>query len=144
MSPTEIFWGCAALILIGCETLAPGIFLLWLGFAAAGVFLLLLIGLPLSILFQTIVFVILSFVSIGIYWKYFRNAGMQSDQPLLNNKQDHLLGMVLNLETAIVNGKGRVKIGDAFWQVQGADASEGVVVRVVAIHDGVLLVEPVN
>ena len=144
MSPAEIFWGCAALVLIGVETLAPGIFLLWLGFAAAGVFVLLLIGPPLSIVLQTVVFVILSFVSIGIYWKYFRHAGMHSDQPMLNNKQDQMLGMVINIETAIINGVGRVKIGDAFWQVQGADTSVGAVVRVVAVHDGVLLVEPVN
>lgn len=144
MSPAAIFWGCAALLMIGMETLAPGIFLLWLGFAAAGVFILMAFGLPLSVVAQTIVFVILSFVSVGIYWKYFRKAGMQSDQPMLNNKQDQMLGMVLNLETAIVNGTGRVKIGDAFWQVQGADISAGAVVRVVAVHDGILLVEPVN
>lgn len=144
MSPAEIFWGCVALVLIGLETLAPGIFLLWLGFAAAGVFVLLLFGLPLSILIQTVAFVILSFVSVGLYWKYFRNTGMDSDQPMLNKKQDQLLGKVLNLETAIINGSGRVKIGDAFWQVQGVDVSEGTIVRVVAIHDAVLLVEPVN
>jgi membrane protein implicated in regulation of membrane protease activity len=130
--------------MITMETLAPGIFLLWLGFAAAGVFVLLVFGLPLSVLAQTVIFVILSFVSVGIYWKYFRKAGMQSDQPMLNNKQDQMLGMVLNLETAIINGSGRVKIGDAFWQVQGADTSEGTVVRVVAVHNGVLMVEPVN
>ena len=144
MSPAEIFWGCVALVLIGLETLAPGIFLLWLGFAAAGVSVLLLFGLPLSILIQTVAFVILSFVSVGLYWKYFRNTGMDSDQPMLNKKQDQLLGKVLNLETAIINGSGRVKIGDAFWQVQGVDVSEGTIVRVVAIHDAVLLVEPVN
>lgn len=144
MSPAEIFWGCAALVLIGLEALAPGIFLLWLGFAAAGVFVLLLIGLPLSIVVQVVVFVMLSFLSIGVYWKYFRKTGMQTDQPMLNKKQEQLIGMVLNLETAIINGAGRVKIGDAFWQVQGADTSAGTVVRVVAVHDGVLLVEPVN
>ncbi len=144
MSPAEIFWGCVALVLIGCETLAPGIFLLWLGFAAAGVFVLLLIGLPLSMVMQTVIFVILSFLSIGVYWKYFRKTGMQSDQPMLNKKQDQMLGLVLNLESAINNGYGRVKIGDAFWQVQGADTAEGTVVRVVAVHEGVLLVEPVN
>ena len=144
MSPAAIFWGCAALLMISLESLAPGIFLLWLGFAAAGVFILMVFGLPLSIVAQTVVFVILSFVSVGVYWKYFRKVAMQSDQPMLNNKQDQMLGMVLNLETAIVNGAGRVKIGDAFWQVQGADISEGTVVRVVAFHNGVLMVEPVN
>jgi membrane protein implicated in regulation of membrane protease activity len=144
MSPAEIFWGCAALVMIGLETLAPGIFLLWLGFAAAGVFVLLLLGLPLSVLMQTVLFVVFSFVSVGVYWRYFRKTGMHSDQPMLNKKQDQMIGIVLNLESAIINGAGRVKIGDAFWPVQGADTSQGTVVRVVAVHDGVLLVEPVN
>lgn len=144
MSPAEIFWGCAALVLIGMETLASGIFLLWLGFAAAGVFVLLLFGLPMSVLMQTVVFVLFSFVSVGTYWKLFRKSGLQSDQPMLNKKQEQLMGLVLTLETAIINGVGRVKIGDAYWQVQGSDTSQGTVVRVVAVHDGVLLVEPVN
>ncbi len=57
-------------MLIGLETLAPGILLLWLGIAAFGVFLLLLVGLPLSLLAQIIAFVLLSFVTVGLFWKY--------------------------------------------------------------------------
>ena len=34
-----IVWAGLALLLIAAETLAPGVFLLWLGFAAAAVFL---------------------------------------------------------------------------------------------------------
>ena len=142
MSAASVFWACLALVLIGLETLAPGIFFLWLGFAAAGVFLLVLIGLPLSILMQTVAFVLLSFISIGIYWKYFRKIGEHSDQPLLNQKQLQMLGILLNLETAIVNGEGRVKIGDAFWQVVGQDAPVGALVRVVAVDAGKLQVSP--
>ena len=133
MSPAEIF-GVAPPCLIGLETLAPGIFLLWLGFAAAGVFVLMVFGLPLSILVQTVAFVILSFVSVGLIGSIFEKLAMDSDQPMLNKKQDQMLGKVLNLETAIINGSGRVKIGDAFWQVQGVDVSEGTMVRVVAFH----------
>ncbi|MBP7370847.1 MAG: NfeD family protein [Arenimonas sp.] len=144
MSSAEIFWGCAALLLISMELLAPGIFLLWLGFAAAGVFVLLMFGLPFVALGQAVLFTLFSFISVAVYWKYFRKAGTRSDQPMLNKKQEQLIGLVLNLETGIVNGVGRVKIGDAFWQVQGADCAQGTVVRVVAVHDAVLLVEPVN
>ncbi len=144
MNNVSIFWAFLALMLIGLETLAPGILFLWLGFAAAGVFVLSIIGLPMSLVAQTIAFVVLSFISVGVYLKFFRTVGDQSDQLLLNKKQDQLLGLVLNLESAIINGQGRVKIGDAFWQVQGADCAQGTVVRVVAVHDAVLLVEPVN
>jgi hypothetical protein len=143
MSNAAIFWAVLALVLIGLETLAPGILLLWLGFAAIGVFVLLAIGLDLSGVMQTLLFVILSFVSVAVYFKYFRNKNAASDQPLLNQKNEQMIGLVLNLESAIVNGMGRVKVGDACRQVQGADAPAGALVRVVAVHSGLLLVEPV-
>ncbi|MFY8207412.1 MAG: NfeD family protein [Arenimonas sp.] len=141
MSNAAIFWAVLALVLIGLETLAPGILFLWLGFAAAGVFLLLVIGIPVPLLAQILVFVILSFVSVGVYWRYFRKAGESTDQPLLNRKQDQLLGRILVLESAIVNGHGRVQIGDAFWQVQGPDAPRGARVIVIAADDGILKID---
>ena len=74
MSHAAIFWAVLALVLIGLETAAPGILLLWFGFAAAGVFLLVL-GLDLSTPAQMMLFVLLSFVSVGVYWKWFRKVG---------------------------------------------------------------------
>jgi len=137
-----VFWACAALLLIALETLAPGILLLWFGFAAAGVFLLLAVGLPIPLLAQILVFVILSFVSVGLYWRFFRKSGEVTDQPLLNQKQEQLLGKIVVLERAIAHGEGRVQLGDAYWQVKGADMPEGSLVRIVAVEDGVLRVVP--
>lgn len=142
MNGAGLFWAALALVLIGLETMAPGILLLWLGFAAAGVFVLLVLGLKLSILTQTLAFVALSFISVGIYFRYFRKSGESSDQPLLNLKQEQMVGKQINLETAIVNGEGRVKIGDAFWQVQGPDLPQGALVRVVSVDSAVLRVLP--
>jgi inner membrane protein len=142
MNGAGLFWAALALVLIGLETMAPGILLLWLGFAAAGVFVLLVLGLKLSVLTQTLAFVALSFISVGIYFRYFRKSGESSDQPLLNLKQEQMIGKQINLETAIVNGEGRVKIGDAFWQVQGPDLPQGALVRVVSVDSAVLRVLP--
>lgn len=144
MSNAAIFWAVLALVLIGLETLAPGIMLLWLGIAALGVFVLVVLGLPLGVLMQTVVFVVFSFVSVAVYFKFFRNKAAASDQPLLNEKSQQMLGLVVNLESAIVNGHGRVKIGDAFWQVQGPDAPVGARVRVIAVDAGVLKVDPAD
>ena len=141
MSHAALFWAVLALVMIGLETAAPGILLLWFGFAAAGVFLLVL-GFDLSTPAQMLLFVLLSFVSVGVYWKFFRKAGEQTDQPLLNRRQEQLLGRVFNLESAIVNGEGRIKIGDAFWQVSGPDLPQGTPVRVIDVQAGVLRVAP--
>lgn len=142
MSAKMIVWACIALALIAAETMAPGIFLLWLGFAAAAVFLLVFILPGMTLLMQVLLFVVLSFVSVGVYVKFFRGKEAPSDQPLLNRRGEQLVDKVLSLETAIINGQGRVKIGDAFWTVQGPDLPANSLVRVISVDSMTLRVSP--
>ena len=142
MSPKMIVWACIALGLIAAETMAPGIFLLWLGFAAAAVFLLVFILPDMTLLMQVLLFVVLSFVSVGVYVKFLRGKEVPSDQPLLNKRGEQLVDKVMSLETAIINGQGRVKIGDAYWTVQGPDLPANTVVRVVSVDSMTLRVSP--
>lgn len=136
-----IVWGCLALALMAAETLVPGAFLLWLGFAAAAVWLLLWV-LPLSPLWQVIAFTVLAFVSVAIYIKFFRDQEKPSDQPLLNRRGEQLVGQVFALEQAIVDGRGRLKIGDAFWVAEGPDLPQGTRVRIVSAGNMALQVVP--
>ncbi len=136
-----IFWACAAFLLMGAEAFVPGAFLLWLGFAAAGTFVLVWI-LPLTPILQALAFVVLSFISVGVYWRFIRGKERPSDQPLLNRRGMQLIGQVFPLESAIVNGQGRVKIGDAFWTVEGIDLPAGTQVRIIAVDSMILKVGP--
>ena len=131
-------WAALALLLFAAEALAPGAFMLWLGLAAAAVFLgvLLVPGIP--VLAQAAAFVVLSFVTIQVYRKWFRKAARQSDQPLLNRRAAQTIGLVAPLDQAITGGRGRIKLGDAFWAVEGPDLPVGTPVRVVAV-DGMTL-----
>lgn len=135
-----IVWGCLALALIAAETLVPGAFLLWLGFAAAAVWALLFF-VPLDPLWQVVAFVVLAFASVGAYMKYFRGREKPSDQPLLNRRGEQLVGQVFELDQGIVNGRGRLKIGDAFWIAEGPDLAQGTRVRVAAVRGMSLQVE---
>ncbi len=128
-----IVWACVALLMMAAEMLAPGAFMLWLGFAAAGVFALLLI-VSLSPIWQALTFVLLSIVSVTLYWRLFRKSGPKSDQPLLNRRAEQLVGQVHPLDTAIVDGRGRLKIGDAFWAVEGPDTPVRTPVRIAGVH----------
>ena len=136
-----IVWAALALLLIAAETLAPGAFLLWVGLAAAAVFLgvLLVPGIP--VLAQAAAFVVLSFVSIQVYRRWFRKAARQSDQPLLNRRAAQMVGRVAALEQAIDRGRGRIKLDDAFWTVDGPDLPAGTAVRVIAVDGMVLKVQ---
>ena len=141
MRAEVIAWAVLALLLIAAETLAPGAFLLWMGLAAAAVFLgvLLVPGIP--VLAQAAAFVVLRFVTIQVYRKWFRKAARQSDQPLLNRRAAQAIGRVAELDQAIDRGRGRIRLDDAFWTVEGPDLPAGTPVRVIAVDGMVLKVQ---
>ena len=127
-----VTWAVTALVLFALETMAPGAFMLWLGFAAAAVFVVVLLF-DVSLLTQVALFVGLSFISIQVYRRWIRGRGRASDQPTLNRRANALVGRVVPLERAIVNGLGRVQIADAFWDVSGPELAAGTPVRIVAV-----------
>jgi membrane protein implicated in regulation of membrane protease activity len=141
----EVFiWAVFALVLIIGEVVAPGAFMLWLGLAAAAVMVLVWVLPGLSVLWQAVAFVVLAVISIQISRSWFRNAGRASDQPLLNRRAEQLVGQIHSLDTAIVDGRGRLKIGDAYWAVEGPDLPVRASVRIVAVHGMSLLVQPAD
>ena len=135
-------WGAAALLLFAAEALAPGAFMLWLGFAAVVVFIGVLLIPGISLLAQVAAFVVLSFISILVYRLWFSRADRVSDQPMLNRRAAQLVDRVVPLESAIVNGRGRVQIADALWDVSGPDLPVGTPVRVVGADGMTLRVVP--
>ncbi len=137
------FWWAVALLLIVGEILAPGVFMLWLGIAAAAMGLILLLGgSGMSYLWQAVVFGVLAFVSVGVYWKFLRGNERVSDQPLLNKRGAQLVGRVVPLLEPIVNGRGKVQIGDALWTVRGAEAPAGTRVVIESVSGMNLDVRP--
>lgn len=136
-------WAAFALLLFAAEAMAPGAFMLWLGFAAAAVFVIVLLSpLEVPLLVQVAAFVVLSFVSIQVYRRWFRGRERPSDQPALNRRTAALVGRVVPLERAIVEGRGRVQIADAYWDVAGPDLPAGTPVRIVGGDAMTLQVEP--
>nr|MDQ3039527.1 NfeD family protein [Pseudomonadota bacterium] len=80
---------------------------------------------------QAIAFVVLSFISIQVYRTWFRgHENDSSDQPALNRRTAALVGRVVPLERAILDGRGRVQIADAYWDVTGPDLPAGTPVRI--------------
>ncbi len=136
-------WAAVALLLFAAEAMAPGAFMLWLGFAAAVVFLVVLLAPGVPLLVQAGLFVALSFLSIQAYQRWFRKRERPSDQPALNRRTAALIGRVVPLQSAIVEGRGRVQIADAYWDVTGPELPAGTSVRIVGGDAMTLQVEPV-
>ncbi|HVI58773.1 MAG TPA: NfeD family protein [Luteimonas sp.] len=134
-------WAAVALLLFAAETMAPGAFMLWLGFAAVAVFVAVLLVPGIPLLAQVAAFVVLGFLSIQVYRKWFRGRERQSDQPALNRRAAALVGRVVPLHSAIAGGRGRVQIADAFWDVTGPELPAGAQVRIVSAEGMTLVVE---
>ena len=135
-------WGALALVLFAAEALAPGAFMLWIGIGAAAVFVLVAVFSGIPLLWQVVAFVVLSVVSIQCYRRWGKARARPSDAPLLNRRAEQLVGRVVVLEQAIVDGSGRAKVDDALWVVAGPDLPVDSRVRVVAVDGMTLKVQP--
>lgn len=139
--PTHYLWWVLALVLIAGEVLAPGYFLLWIGIAAAAMGLVLLFAPDISFMVQAILFAVLSLISCFVYWRFVRHAMDEpSDQPQLNRRAEQLIGRKYVLDSAIVNGQGKARVGDSLWLVEGPELPVGTTVEVVAAHGATLRV----
>ena len=135
-------WFVLAGLLLGFEIVVPGTFILWLGFAALGVGLLLL-AIDLAWQGQLIAFALFSLVAVGGWWR-FAPAGQPEDSqnPMLNRRADAHIGRAFVLEEPIVQGHGRVRIGDSVWRIEGPDTPAGARVQVTRVDGSILVVEP--
>lgn len=134
-------WMILAGVLFSFELLAPGIFLMWFGIAAA-VTGLIVFRYDLAWQWQLIWFCALSLTTVLVAAKYLRRHPIDSDHPLLNERAVQHVGQSYDLIDAIVNGRGSVKIGDSIWRVEGPDLPKGARVKVTGASGTVLKVVP--
>lgn len=134
-------WLILAAVLFALEVMAPGIFLMWFGLAAA-ITGLLAFGLDISWQWQIVWFCLLSLAAVLIALKYLRKHPLESERPLLNERAVQHIGQNFDLIEPIVNGRGSVKIGDSIWRVEGPELPNGARVRVTGADGTVLKVVP--
>ena len=130
-------WWVLGLVLLVLELLVPGVYFLWLGVAAFAVGASTLL-IDWSWQWQVGSFAVLSVVSVVLSRMFLSNRPILSDRPLLNRRAEALIGRAFVLDEPIVNGRGRVRVGDSLWRVAGADCPAGTRIRVEAVSDGVL------
>jgi len=72
--------------------------------------------------------------------RYVRPDVSKSDLPDLNERAQQYIGRSLVVVEAIANGRGKVRVGDTFWQAEGPDVPAGTRVKVTGARGTVLLV----
>lgn len=142
-------WGWIVLgfVLLILEIAIPGIFFLWIGIAALLVGLVAVLPGAVGFVwqFQVIAFLILAVASVLVGRRVMAAGAGATDLPFLNRRAEQLVGQVATLGEPIVDGRGRVKLGDTMWRVTGPELPAGTRVRVAATKDETtLVVEPLT
>ncbi len=138
------YWWIIAIFLLGTEMLAAGFFFLWMAVSAFITGFLLLLIPMLSIEIQLFIFSVLSMFSVIAWKRYMVNHPVKTDHPNLNQHSARYLGQTYILTEAIKNGRGKIKINDSLWKVEGQDCSAGSSVKIVAIDGNFFEVEKVD
>lgn len=137
------FWDWLALgtVLLILEVFGAGGYLLWVGLAAliVGGLTFLVPELPWTL--QLPLFGVLAILTAVFWWRRQRGTGESGDQPNLNRRGHELIGRTFIVQQAIVEGRGKIKVGDSVWMAVGPDAPVGTSVRVTEQNGAVLSVE---
>lgn len=137
-------WMVFGAALLAIEIFAPGVYLLWLGIAAILTGALSFWLSDTSVwLWQTqiVAFLILSVASTLAGRRYFpANGSGGTDEPLLNLRSHQLVGRTALLEEPIREGRGRIRIDDTLWRVNGPNLPAGTRVRVTSASGNELTV----
>jgi len=137
------WWALAAMLLV-FEMMLPGVVFLFLAIGAASAGFVLLVASDLSLELQLVIFAVVSVVSAVGLRRTLRRL-QHVDGPAtstLNARGDALIGQIFVLDAPILNGRGRIILGDGSWTVTGADMVKGARVRVISVSGTELKVEP--
>lgn len=137
-------WFVIALVLLGLEMALPGVVFMWMAIASAIVGGIVFITPELGWEYQFINFAILSIISVVAGRKYLKRNPIVSEDSTLNKRADQYVGQVFALIRDMENGRGRVRIGDSNWSVEGDfEAKESDKVKVIGTNVTILKVEKV-
>ena len=137
------YWWALAAVLLVFEMMLPGVVFMFLAIGALASGLVLLIVSDLSLEFQLLIFAVVSVASaVGLRRSLRRLQYIDGPPANLNARGNALVGLTFVLDAPILNGHGRVNLGDSSWSVSGPDMVKGAKVRVKAVNGTELLVEP--
>jgi hypothetical protein len=136
------WWLAAALALGAAELVVPGVFLVFLAIAAAitGLASFALPDLPLTL--QLVSFGVWSVVTVLIGRRWYVDYPVSADAQL-NDRTARMIGQIVEVEVALIDGRGRVRVGDGAWPAIGDDLPVGATARIVSVEGGVVRVEPI-
>ncbi len=135
-------WFALAVVLLVLESIVPGVHFVWFGLSAAIVGVIALAA-PIGWEWQLIAFALIALAVVFWVRQKSREESAKPDVPDLNMRGAQYIGRVVAIEDAIVNGRGKVRVGDTVWVAEGEDGPKGANVKVIGTDGTVLVVSRV-
>jgi membrane protein implicated in regulation of membrane protease activity len=133
-------WACLAALIGWAELHIPGSYLIWIAIGAALTAAIEAVwGLSLS--GQIGAFAVLSAISCGVGYFIYRRFDRADQAAPLNQRNLLMVGAQGVVCLPIVNGQGKVRLGDSVWLADGPDLPEGAPVRVKSVRGTRITVE---
>lgn len=135
-------WLVVAAVFAVIEIAAPAMVCIWLAAAAVGTAVITAIAPGLHWEHQALLFAMLAIASVtGGRFTLARTRG-----PLraahLNRRAETYIGRTFTLDRPIVDGRGRLRVDDTVWLVEGPDLPAGTRIRVTGADNTLLRITP--
>lgn len=143
LNPVTV-WLLVGLVLSLLELVIPGTYLIWFGFAAFAMSIL-VFTVALDITAQLFGFALFSsiFAVVGLYaYRYvFKRTQAPKEYQNLNDSAQQLVGRKVTIAEDIEDNQTKVKIGDSFWLAYTEKPlKKGDTARVVGVKDSLILI----
>lgn len=137
-------WFSIGLLFVLAELFVPGTYLIWFGFSAFVMGILVSL-MSLSATETIVCFALISAAFSGIGWytyaKVLNKTKVPEKYKYLNDMAGAHIGKVYNLSEDVLDGRAKAKVGDSFWLVEiDAPLKKGDKVKIIDVKDGVILI----
>jgi inner membrane protein len=133
-------WLGLCVLLVSLEVVLPGLHFIWFGIAAGFVALAAFAGFN-GLEWQLALFGLLSLTALylgrGLSG---RTPKSDADAVGLNDRGQQYVGRRVVVDEPIINGRGKVRVGDTVWLAEGKDAPAGTEVTISATRGTILIV----
>jgi membrane protein implicated in regulation of membrane protease activity len=135
-------WAIGALVVAVLEIFVPGAYLIWIA-AGAAITTLACFAFDLPLTAQLIIFIAASSAAcLAGYFVYQKLITPRAGNAPLNQRELEMVGAHGIVFEAVINGQGKVTLGDSVWIAEGPDMPVGAAVVVTGLRGTIAVVSP--
>ena len=133
-------WLVLAAVFAVIEVAVPAMVCIWFAVAAFGTAAIAWLAPDLAWEHQALIFAALAVAGVAIGRMVFARIRVRPSESRLNRRAEVYIGRTFTLERPIVDGRGRLRVDDTMWLVEGPDLPAGTRVQVTSVNNTLLRV----